>query len=121
MSVKPNISLTSVPSSDNFFNAGKSVSIDVAEPPKRCDNAEFESANFKNIERSDVPAVDASIPALVNEPKIAVVPSNEKPSCFEIAPTLGNATLNFSKSKEVDAKAAAKISVTLAASDASNL
>ena len=121
LSVNPNISSTSVPSSYILFNAGNKSSIDLTEPPNFLDNAEFESASFKKIERKDVPAVDASSPALVNAPKIAVVPSKEKPNCFEIAPTFGNAVLNFSKSSDVLANAVANISVTLAASDASNL
>ena len=120
LSVNPNISLTSAPSSDNCFNAGINVSTDVIDPPKRFDNVEFESANFKNIPFKDVPAVDASIPAFVNIPNNAVVPSSENPNCFEIAPTFGNAVLNFSKSNDVLENAFAKISVTRPASDASN-
>jgi hypothetical protein len=78
-------------------------------------------ANSKNTFLNPVAAVEASTPLSDKVPSKAVVLSKLTPAFLAVAPTIGNAVLNFWKSNALREADLAKISFTLVASEASKL
>ena len=110
---------TLTPSSLILLNSRTISSPEFTVKPIDLAKSEEGSPNLRNILRSDVPAIDASIPASVRTPITAVVSSKSIPNSFATGETFVIDVWNFSRVRAELVNEAAITSATLAPSVAS--